>query len=119
MIGEEIVEEPDVMELASVQKSKTKGADPVIKKKTQMNWGLLALGAAGVISYLWDKRKKEKALALVRERQLARTQQLNKVNTQKEPSGNGNSPDARLWAMGINTGQPGAYQGNEIFKEIQ
>lgn len=123
MIKQEIVEQPNLAQLATVENPTTKGTKQVIKKKTPMNWGLLALGGVGVISWLWEKKKREKALILARQTQLARagqlrTQQQSKVNTQKDPSGNGNSPEARLSALGVDTGQPGAYQGNEIFKEI-
>lgn len=117
MIEQEIVEKPDLAQLATLQKSKIKEANPVIKKKKPsiLPW----VGIAGIAAlWYYDNRKKQKAFTLARQTELARTQQQSKVNTPNEPSGNGNSPESRLSAMGINTGKPGQYQAGEIFKEV-
>lgn len=115
---QEIVEKPDLAQLATVQKSKTKGTNPVIKKKIpmKMNWGLFALGAAGILSWLWNKKKKELVQA-----QAYKDRLLPPVKQQITlPAETNTSPDARLRGMGINTGVPGAYQKTgENYKEIR
>jgi len=87
------------------------------QKKIQINWGLFALGATGVISYLWQKRKNEKAqVATLARAQL--TQSMHQERTPQEPP-SAKTAEARLAGMGINSDIPSTYQASgENFKEI-
>lgn len=98
--------------------------DKTKQKKTQINWGLLLLGLAGVGGYFWEKRKKEKELAQAQEQAQKESQGQPQDKLLPPVAGEivlpvETSTEARLRGMGVNPDIPSPYQGDESYKELK
>lgn len=117
MIKDEGVQAPNLAELATVQNPGKTETKHIINKKKGVNWGLILLGLIAGGSYLWDKAKKKKLAEAQVDKGELFPPLPEKITLPTETSSFG-SAEERLKGMGIDTGQPGAYQAGESYKGV-